>query len=75
MANVNAVCTTTNCRTVIDELALLNGGEHFLYKRWVAAYRAATTTKCQAHYLDTDIPTVYGTYFKGDAHRGNRERA
>ena len=75
MANVNAVCTTTNCRTVIDELALVNGGNHYLYKRWVAAFRAGTTTKCQNHYFDTDVPTVYKAYHAGDAHRGNRELA
>lgn len=75
MADVNAVCTVSKCTTGIDERALTNGGNHYLFKRWAAAFRAGTTTKCQAHYLDTDIPTVYSTYIKGDAHRGNREQA
>ncbi len=68
-------CTVSKCQTIIDERALTAGGDHFLFNQWVTAYRAATTTKCQAHYLDTDIPTVYAAYVKGSQSRGNREKA
>jgi hypothetical protein len=46
-----------------------------LFDRWVAAFRAGTTTKCLAHYLDTDIPTVYRAYFNGAEPRRNREKS
>lgn len=74
MAVPPKTCTVAKCLTMIDELALTNGGNHFLFNAWVAAYRAGTTTKCQAHYLDTDAPAVYAAYIKGDRHRGNREQ-
>lgn len=73
MADVNFGCTVTNCRTRVDERALTAGGNQFLFKRWVAAVRAGTTTKCLAHYLDTDIPTVYSAFIKGNRERHNRE--
>lgn len=73
MANVNAVCTVSKCQTVVNEHALTAGGNHFLFNRWVTAFRAGTTTKCLPHYLDTDIPTVYQSYFR-DVSRRNRER-
>lgn len=72
MAVSPSVCTVSKCTTVIDERALTAGGIHFLHDRWVAAFRAGTTTKCHAHYLDTDIPTLYAAYIK-DTSRRNRE--
>jgi hypothetical protein len=74
MASVNAVCTVSKCQTAINEHALTAGGNIFLFDRWVAAFRAGTTTKCLAHYLDTDIPTVYRAYFNGAEPRRNREK-
>lgn len=74
-AFINAYCTVSKCTTLINEHALTAGGNHFLFNLWSAAYRAGTTTKCQAHYLDTDVPSVYAAYIKGAEHRGNRERA
>ncbi len=68
------VCSVSKCTTIIDERALTSGGLHYLFDRWVTAVRAGTTTKCLAHYLDTDIPSVYADYFKGAKPRRNREK-
>ena len=73
MADINKACSVTNCPTRVDERALAAAGLHFLNTAWVAAVRAGTTSKCLPHYLDTDAPTVYAAYFKGDRHRGNRD--
>lgn len=75
MANVNFTCTVSRCTTQVDERALSAVGPLFLNDRWVAAVRAGTTTKCLPHYLDTDIPTVYKSYFAGAEPRRNRERS
>ncbi len=75
MADINRACSATNCSTRIDERSLTAGGNHFLFNRWVAAVRAGTATKCQAHYLSQDIPTVYSAYINGAEPRRNREKA
>lgn len=72
-AGIDRRCSVTNCPTRITEVEMTNAGLHYLNTLWVAAVRAGTTTKCLAHYLDTDIPTTYSAYIKGDSHRGNRE--
>ncbi len=69
-----SICTVSKCTTPVTELQLQSAGLNFLTTQWVAAVRAGTTTKCLAHYLDTDIPTTYQAFIKSDQHRGNREK-
>lgn len=68
-------CTVSKCPTIIDEMALTNGGNFYLYNQWVAAYRAGTTTQCQAHYFGGAGATAYAAFIKGASHRGNREKS
>lgn len=67
-------CTVASCGTVIYPHTLTNGGNQYLFKQWAAAFAAGSTTKCLAHYLDTDVPTAYAAFFKGNRERHNRER-
>jgi hypothetical protein len=75
MAIASSFCTVSKCTTPVTEDTLQSAGLHFLNTRWINAVRAGTTTKCLAHYLDTDIPSVYAAYIKGPDHRGNRDKA
>ena len=75
MADINKACTVTNCQTRVDERALSAAGGIYLNDQWVAAVRAGPTSKCLPHYLDTDAPAAYAAFFKGSAHRGNREKS
>jgi hypothetical protein len=72
--SVGTTCTVSKCTSIVDANSVSAAGDIFLTRRWIAALVAGTTTKCLPHYLDTDIPTVYAAYIKGDGHRGNRER-
>jgi hypothetical protein len=73
MADINKACSVSKCTTRVDELSLAAAGLLYLNTLWVNAVRAGTTSKCLAHYLDTDIPTTYAAYIKGSGHRGNRD--